>query len=474
MSTTPDARTAEPLAGRCAAWADRFGMLPGAGETMLCAVSGGADSVCMLLLLREIAAERGFSLVCAHYDHRLRGEESARDAEFVRALCERLEIPFVLGSGDVAGAAGVSGRGLEETAREMRYAFLRRAAAEAGAVRIATAHTAEDNAETMLLCLARGAGSRGLGGIAPRRGEIVRPLLFAARREIEAFLESRGQPYVTDSSNASTEFARNRLRLEALPALREVNGAFARHALEAAERLREDEEYLACLAADFLKTHAEETEDTLSVPASALGALPRPVFFRALRQICGAALTAAHAEAVRALLSPDSGGKAADLPGLRVTRSFDSLVFAPRGETAGLKTRELGPDAELALPEAGLTVRRTDGVVCPEKGPVYNSYTILYFARPLPCDTITVKRRAPGDSLRLYGRRCTKSLKKLFAEARIPACRRDLIPVLKCGEAVLAAAGLGAAEGLLARPGAEAVRIEFIQNNNDTGEDRQL
>ncbi len=454
----------DTLCRRCAAYADRFDMLPAPGGTILAAVSGGADSVCMLLLLHSIAEARGFRVECAHFDHRLRGEESERDAAFVRALCEWLETPFHLGGGDVLAAAKKAGKGVEETAREMRYAFLLDTARRLGAERLATAHTADDNAETALLFLARGAGGRGLSGIAPRRGILVRPLLFAERREIEAYLTARGEAWMEDSSNASADYARNRVRMGAMPALRSVNAAFARHVMEAGQRLREDEDFLTSLAEDFLEKYAEETPDGLCLPLGETAALPGPVLYRALRALCGKALQAGHVEAVRTLLASDAGERCADLPGARVTKSCGRLCFAPRGDASPLPERELPPGGEAAVPEAGCVFYRTDGAVCPESGPADRSFTTMYFKAPPPGVPVTVRARREGDRLRLWGRGCSKSLKKLFVEARIPAFRRARTPVLACGGAVLAVPGLCAAEDRLARPGEAAVKIEIQAN----------
>lgn len=455
MQTSRGARMAETLLQKCTAYADKYGMLPGAGEKLLCAVSGGADSVCLLLLMRQIAEMRGFSVACAHYDHRLRGAESARDAAFVRALCARLGVEFVSGGGDVRAAAEQSGRGIEDTAREMRYAFLEETAAALGTGKIATAHNAEDNAETMLLNLARGAGSRGLSGIPPARGNFVRPLLCAERGEIEAYLHSAGEDWVTDSSNLSDAYARNRLRHSAMPALRSVNPAFAAHALAAAERLREDEEYLASLAENFLQSAGEAEDGALTLPAAALAALPKPVFARVLRRVCGASLSAVHIAVLRALCEDGQSGDAADVPGMRVVRSFDRLIFG-ENMCSALPERVLPPDGELYLPETGQTLRRTDGAICE----IHKSFNIFYFKMTKPCGTITVRSRKTGDSLRLPGRGCTKSLKKLFAEAQIPAAQRARIPVIADEQGVLAVIGFGAEESRLAQPGEPAIRIE--------------
>jgi len=177
------------------------------GGRVLCAVSGGADSVCMLHILHEKRQELEIELFAAHYEHGLRGEESLRDAAFVENICRELGIPFVCEHGDVKSFAREKGMSIEEAARELRYDFLERAADKLGCERIATAHNADDNAETILFNLTRGSGAQGLRGIPARRGRIVRPLLGMSRDEIEAYLTGRGIAWVEDSSTALTTTA---------------------------------------------------------------------------------------------------------------------------------------------------------------------------------------------------------------------------------------------------------------------------
>ena len=172
----------------------RENMLPPGGGLVLCAVSGGLDSVTLLHFLHRLAEEENFRLTVAHFNHRLRGEASEADARFVEQLCAQWSIPCVAGDGDVAAYAQEHGMGIEEAARHCRYAFLEEAAAALGAERIATAHQAEDNAETVLLQLIRGSGSEGLGGIAPVRDKLIRPFLTVSREEIEAYAKNS---YVT-------------------------------------------------------------------------------------------------------------------------------------------------------------------------------------------------------------------------------------------------------------------------------------
>lgn len=451
------------LLERCLLFSDSYSLLPPKEGRLLCAVSGGADSVCLLLLMCEAGRQRGFTPVCAHYDHGLRGDESRRDAEFVQDLCARLGVEFFLGNGDVSAEAKRLGQGIEETAREMRYAFLRECAANCGAMYIATAHNLRDNAETMLLNLARGTGTAGLGGISPKRRGVVRPLLFADRAEIEAFLRENEQIWVTDSSNLSNIYARNRLRKEAIPALESVNPHFARHALQTAERLRADEECLTMLAECFLQENSSRAGRCIAVRAEALEKLPEPVRYRAIRKLCGASLESCHVEAIEKLLAPLSSGKAVDIPGMQVRRSFDKLYFGEPEISESLTVRYLDGPGECVLPEVGILVRRSDGVPCD----VHKSFNIFCFQMTEPCGRITIRSVAAGDSIRLPGRGCTKTLKKLFSEAGIPEWERGRIPVLADEKGILAVAGFGADERRLAQQGEKAMKIEIIREDNE-------
>ena len=190
------------LAAEAAAFADQYQMLP-QGSTVLCAVSGGKDSMALLSVLQTLAPERNLMIHAAHFNHQLRGEESQRDEDFVSKWW----------------AAQEQGKGIEETARAMRYGFLTETAQEVGAEKIATAHNADDNAETVLLHLVRGSGLDGLTGIPPVRGILIRPLLGVPRIDIEVYLAQENIPHVEDSSNQDTKFARNRIRQAILPVM---------------------------------------------------------------------------------------------------------------------------------------------------------------------------------------------------------------------------------------------------------------
>ena len=215
-------RNPDNLEERVLAFCQREELLP-RGGLVLAAVSGGADSMCLLTLLSHLAPKAGFTLAAAHYNHGLRGAEADRDEDVVRAWREQEGIPCYFGRGDVAGQATALGKGIEETARAMRYGFLEETAARMGANRIAAAHNAEDQAETLLLHLTRGSGLQGLTGMAPRRGRLIRPLLETSREEIEAYNRANNIPHVEDGTNTDLNYSRNYLRHQVIPLLKRLN-----------------------------------------------------------------------------------------------------------------------------------------------------------------------------------------------------------------------------------------------------------
>lgn len=307
------------------------------GSTVLCAVSGGADSVCLLHQLYRLRREVPFTLAAAHYNHQLRGEEADRDAAFVRqfiTLCcgrDRLlqpdgtwrDLPPVelfIGGGDVSGEARRRRRGVEETARDMRYDFLRRTARTCGAQWIATAHNAGDNAETILLHLIRGTGLRGLGGIRPRQGDVIRPLLSVSRNEIEAYLRFWGLPWREDATNRDDAYTRNRLRHRVLPELEAISPGLTVRLGEMSARLRADEAYLVEQVQASLAP-LEEIPGGLSLPAESVAALPQPLAVRAARILLGRMeggnenCSAAHLEGLIALCRSGDPSAELNLPG---------------------------------------------------------------------------------------------------------------------------------------------------------------
>ena len=214
-------------------------------DRVLAGLSGGADSVCLLFVLLELRRELDFELFCVHVNHNLRGEESARDEAFVRELCRAQGVPLVCRSCRVRERAEEEGRSLEEMGRICRYEAFGEIAGEQGCSRIAVAHHADDQAETMLFHLFRGTGIRGLSGMRPVRGKVIRPLLILESKEIREWLAERGIAWCTDSTNQSEDYTRNRIRRTVLPCAREqVNPGAVRHMAETARELWEIEDFL--------------------------------------------------------------------------------------------------------------------------------------------------------------------------------------------------------------------------------------
>ncbi len=425
---------------------------PEKGETALCAVSGGADSMYLLCRMAELGEQHGFSVACAHFNHGLRGAEADRDEAFVRSFCAERAIPFYAGRGDTRRYASEMGLGIEAAARALRYAFLEKTAGDIGAGYILTAHTADDNAETVLLNLARGSGARGLGGIAPRRGRLVRPMLETTRSEVEAYLQERQIPHVEDATNAQDDYARNLLRHRAVPVLRQVNSAFSRHASRSAALLRQDEDCLCALARDFVDASCGGGR----VPVQAFLTLHAAVGSRVLRMLAGEALEQRHVAALYALCAGENG-KSVDIPGVRVVKWADMLFFGVP-EAADFAPVTLQPEEEAALEGIRLRVRCRKIENCRE---IHNSFNTFFFKYANICGRITVRPRKAGDTIRLLGHSGTKSVKKLFQEARVPPWLRNAVPVVADEAGVLALYRFGAGTRCAAQPGDTVLRLTF-------------
>lgn len=379
-------------------WMERWHMLPPEGGVILCAVSGGRDSVCLLHYLTTIAPRRGFTVAAAHLNHRMR-PEAQRDEDFVRGLCREWNVPFYTEAAPVYEMAARWGLGVEETGRRLRYDFLLRTADAIGAAYIVTAHHAQDQAETVLLNLLRGTGPEGLGGIPPVRGRIIRPLLQTGRAEIEDYLQKNGLPHVEDSTNEDTHYARNRLRRELWPQLEIVNPAVTRAIGRTAEIVRGENAYLDTLAAERLP--AEGT----AVETAALLAAPEPLRPRMVRLLLDRLPTgkkdvgAVHMDAVLALAE---GGGTLDLPGGARAVCRDGWLRLTVKETAP-------PEMVLAQ---GLN-RWGDYDITLRGGEEHR---------------VTVRSWKGSD--RMAAERGSRSLKRLFADAGIPAELRDSLPVV--------------------------------------------
>ena len=381
------------------------------GDRIVCAVSGGADSMALLWAMFLLKDEWRLDLSAAHFNHHLRGEESDRDEQFVRDFCEGYGIALHVGSGNV-----VSGpKGLEAAARDARYAFLCGLPGK-----IATAHTADDNAETVLMHLVRGTGLKGLGGIMPVNGKVIRPMLNVTRQEVEAFLAEYHVSYITDSSNAEDDFLRNRLRHQVMPLLKAENPRLAENLSAMAQRLRLDEQALSSLA------QANDVDSLRAMmPAVRVRALENFLKSSGVREP-----EAEHIALAEALVFSENPSARADFPGgITIGRCYGRLEMVQ--VQTGLEETVLPPNGSIAIGGFLITCSEASEILCTTEAFTVN-----------PKGTIRIRSRRSGDALRLKGG--SKSIKKLFIDRKIPAAQRSQIPVITDDEGVLAVGGIGA------------------------------
>lgn len=452
---------------------DEYDMLP-PGCTVVCAVSGGADSICLLHRLNQLRAIRPFTLVAAHYNHHLRGAESDRDEAFVKRWVEDWcgpdpaagqpplpAVRLITGGGDVSGEAKRLGLGLEETARRMRYAFLEEAARVVGADRIATAHTADDNAETVLLHLIRGSGLQGLTGIRPRQGRLVRPLLTTTRREIEDYLELYHIPHVEDSTNQDDAYTRNQVRHQVIPLLDEINPWFVPRMADTIRYLRSDNDYLSAQAAAVARRARPAGDGGLSISAALLASQPDPIAVRIVSCLLGRLgefqFRAAHLTAVVALSRSPAPSGAVSLPhSLTARRVYGELILV-RGarRSPPFAPVSLSVPGEAVLPSIGWTIacRRAEA---PEQPPDTPDHFFLNPSRLT--GPLVIRPRLTGDTITLPRRRA-KTVKKLLIDAKVPRWDRDRLPLLADASGPLWLAGFGPDQGRLSSSGAPALEV---------------
>ena len=452
---------------------DEYDMLP-PGCTVVCAVSGGADSICLLHRLNQLRAIRPFTLVAAHYNHHLRGAESDRDEAFVKRWVEDWcgpdpaagqpplpAVRLITGGGDVSGEAKRLGLGLEETARRMRYAFLEEAARAVGADRIATAHTADDNAETVLLHLIRGSGLQGLTGIRPRQGRLVRPLLTTTRREIEDYLELYHIPHVEDSTNQDDAYTRNQVRHQVIPLLDEINPWFVPRMADTIRYLRSDNDYLSAQAAAVARRARPAGDGGLSISSALLASQPDPIAVRIVSCLLGRLgefqFRAAHLTAVVALSRSPAPSGAVSLPhSLTARRVYGELILV-RGarRSPPFAPVSLSVPGEAVLPSIGWTIacRRAEA---PEQPPDTPDHFFLDPSRLT--GPLVIRPRLTGDTITLPRRRA-KTVKKLLIDAKVPRWDRDRLPLLADASGPLWLAGFGPDQGRLSSSGAPALEV---------------
>lgn len=420
------------------------------GDRVICAVSGGADSMAMLWGLYSLRRELSVTVEAAHFNHRLRGAESDRDEALVRRFCEAHGIPLALGAAppEAYGPAGV-----EETARRLRYAFFDTLSCD----RLATAHTADDNAETVLENLLRGTGLRGLCGIPPVRGRIVRPMLFARHSALIDFLQDEGVPFAEDSTNAEDFCLRNRLRHGVLPLLCAESPSFPARLTERTLLLREEDEFLDRQALALLDA-AAEGEETWRCEAlrSAPEVLQRRAVRLLLRRYYPSDLAQRHVASVQNLLSAASPSAQVSLPQGRIARRVYGNLTLCAAACGTLPCTVLCVPGETVCGNVKIRCSIVDFFEKTEN--TRFQFAIKYGM--IKNHTVVLRSRQTGDALRLPGGH-SAAVKKLMIDRRVPRAVRDGLCVFAAGQEVLAVEGIGVSEICRPAAGEPALMIQI-------------
>ncbi|OGW67977.1 MAG: tRNA lysidine(34) synthetase TilS [Nitrospirae bacterium RIFCSPLOWO2_01_FULL_62_17] len=425
-----------------------------AGDHVLVAVSGGPDSVALLSALSSLARSQRLTLSACHLNYGLRGEESEEDAQFVSRLCAELGVPLTCERIDLSRAAGVrKGTSLQARARDARYAALQRTAAARGASKIALGHTADDQAETLVMWMLRGSGAAGLGGIRPvRDGLYVRPLLDVSRTEVLAYLKAKGRAFRTDSSNARPVYLRNRIRHELVPLLKQFNPSVVDALTRQAAIVRDEDLCLEQWTSEWVARHVHPDEDrSLAVPRAALLELPvalqRRVIRRVMQQAAGGPYgsTFGSAEAVLEKIVRGRSGSSLALRGARVARGYDRISFSPGSETGrsdGSPVPDQAVIVNLGIPSA---------VVWPPTGQVIRARIsqtpdaqaaagrqVAHFDAERFTPRLAIRSWKAGDVFHpqgMGGRR--KKIQDFFCDIKLPRGQRAGVPLLVAPEGIL-------------------------------------
>ncbi len=374
------------------------------GDNVTVALSGGADSVALLHALVSLKDKLKINVNAAHLNHSIRGDEADRDEEFVKSLCKKLGVTLFCEKLDVPSYAESNHLSLELAARELRYDFLRRVAIG----KIATAHTASDNLETLIFNLTRGTALKGLCGIPPIRDNIVRPIILCSRSDVENYCQQNRLSFVTDSTNLSDEYSRNKIRHNVIPILKEINSNVEYAAVRTAHSLSEDNHYLENTAKKIMFTLLDDD----SLAADGFCDLSPSIAKRVIKcyfEVCYPEVTLEnrHINAIFEACAKN-GGK----------------VNLPECIYASVKEGRLSFFADEEAVPKNFKVNITKKI----------NVNNLFSNNLLDCDKIvgklTIRSRAEGDSIRLYNRGCTKTLKKLYCENKVPLEIRESLPVI--------------------------------------------
>lgn len=454
---------------------ERFRMLK-PGDRVVVAVSGGPDSVCLLSVLAELSREYGLALHVAHLDHMFRGKESADEALFVAGLAEKLGTPATIGKIDVPAFCRERGLSSQEGARTARYGFFSSVVEASGASRIATGHTADDQAETFLMRLLRGAGVSGLSGIPPVRENIIRPLIEITRQEVLEHLKEAGLAFVTDPSNAKPAYTRNKIRLHVLPVLKQFNPRLVETLASEAALLRDEDEAMDACLTTLVPGIISREKDFVVLKRAEFNTLQQAFRRRLFKQavaLSGAessGLSSVQIDEALAFMAAAGAGRTMHLPhGLAVEREYEKFIICLQAASQAF-SHTLALPGTTPIPEIGMevetTVRETrdDGRATRDER-AENYFWHAEFDYDKIVFPLIVRSRLRGDRFcptRMGGR--SKKLQDYFVDLKLPRRKRDAVPLLVSGDDILWVAGLRTDERFLAGPETGKVLIVTVRN----------
>jgi tRNA(Ile)-lysidine synthase len=412
-------------------------------DIVLIGLSGGADSVCLTLVLHRLMKQNERLLNAVYVDHGLRPEEVRAEIEFCRNLCKKLGIGFVTRSVDARKVAEQEKLNLQESARELRYSIFEEVSDELDATRIAVGHTADDQAETVLMRLVRGAGRRGLSGIPYVRGKIIRPLLDIRREDIEKYLLERQFKFVTDASNLKAEYLRNRLRQEVIPILKKDNPSVTESINRTADILREEERYLeTATTKTMMRLISRKTDKSIELFLIPLMNIHRAILRRILKRALGEigadrGIELTHIDELIHLIKDNRSGDMINLPKeIRAVKSYSTLLLTKEVFT-GLQTRYIDVPGETPFGEKGLSIISE---LSDKSVEITDRNTAVFDFERLVLP-LQLRQRRKGDFFYPAGFGRRKKLQDFFVDEKVPREKRDSVPLIVSGEDIVWVAG---------------------------------
>ena len=417
------------------------------GDRILVGLSGGADSVCMLTILKALSTEYYITISAAYIDHGFRPDETPNEIDFCKKLCSGLGIDFITRSIDPAAHSKREKLNRQDASRELRYSALRDIAAEKNCSRIALAHTADDLAETVLMHLIRGSGPLGLAGIPPVRKPFIRPLISISRKEVEEHVSKEGSGHVTDSSNMKDDYLRNRIRHFIIPAIKNINREFISTVIRTTDIRREEERYLEIqVTKTLMKLISRKSDSAIELfllPMVALDtAILRRVLRRALAETSGLkGLGLVHVEDIIKLIKHGRSGNRIYLPhSIRAIKGYATLILTSDAP-ARLSEYSLAGPGEVTLVESSqvIVARVFDKVDVEGLGDGKRLVCLDADAAEFP---LIIRPRKTGDFFYPLGMGKRKKIQDFFVDEKIPRDRRDIIPLLISRDNIVLVAGL--------------------------------